>query len=104
MQLELGEAWKVDAIDSNECQMCGQVLASLRLLSDHYCSQHFYQKLAAGLPTVPPFKCSSCSFSSKTQLALVRHVGAKHKQVQRLLNEEGISTSDDFGFRDSKSR
>ena len=38
---------------------------------------------------MPPFKCSSCSFTSKTHLALVRHMGGKHKLVKRFLIEGG---------------
>ena len=75
----------------------------IRLLSDHYCSQHFYQKLSVGLPTVPPFKCTECHFQCKTQLALVRHIGAKHKLVERVLAEEGLHAGNDL-FRNSKSR
>ena len=75
----------------------------IRLLSDHYCSQHFYQKLSVGLPTVPPFTCTECHFQCKTQLALVRHIGAKHKLVERVLAEEGLHAGNDL-FRNSKSR
>jgi uncharacterized C2H2 Zn-finger protein len=91
MQKELGECWQLDENETNDCQVCGQVFANSRVLNDHYCAQHFYQKLAEGLPTTSPFKCPQCNFQSKTQLALVRHVGAKHRQIKKLLQEDGIS-------------
>jgi hypothetical protein len=74
------------------------------MLSDHYCSQHFYSQLSSGLPAAPPFSCASCAFSSKTQLALVRHVGAKHGQLQKLLSDGGLPLIDSYQFRDSQSR
>jgi hypothetical protein len=60
------------------------------MLSDHYCAQHFYQKLAEGLPSTSPFKCPQCNFQSKTQLALVRHVGSKHQLIRKLLQEDSL--------------
>jgi len=48
-------------------------------------SLRFVQKLAEGLPTTSPYKCPQCNFQSKTQLALVRHVGAKHRLIKKLL-------------------
>ena len=49
MQKELGDSWHLAEIDTCECKVCGQVLDNGKLLSDHYCSQHFYQQLATGL-------------------------------------------------------
>ena len=89
MQKELGDEWMVDENDENECRVCSQVFPNNRVLVDHYCTQHFYNKIAENLPTEHPFKCNQCAFLSKTQLALIRHVGTKHKMVKTLLTEEG---------------
>jgi hypothetical protein len=91
MQRELGDTWSLDENETNDCKVCSQVFINPRALNDHYCAQHFYARMAEGLPTVPPFKCSQCNFSSKTHLALVRHMGSKHKLVKKLLAEEGYA-------------
>ena len=95
MQKELGEEWELEGEDSNECKMCNQVFPNLRALTDHYCTQHFYRKLSADLPTEPPFKCATekCNYSTKTQLGLVRHIGQKHGMVKKLLKEEGFNSN-----------
>ena len=95
MQKELGEEWELEGEDSNECRMCNQVFPNVRTLSDHYCTQHFYRKLSADLPTEPPFKCATekCNYSTKTQLGLVRHIGQKHGMVKQLLREEGFDSN-----------
>ena len=92
MQRELGDCWSLSREDteSSECKICGQVFLNAKALTDHYCGQHFFEKLAEGIPTVPPFKCPSCAFSSKTLLALVKHLGNKHKMVQKFLIEQGL--------------
>ena len=92
MQRELGDCWSLSREDteSSECKICGQVFLNPKALTDHYCGQHFFEKLADGIPTVPPFKCPSCAFSSKTLLALVKHLGNKHKMVQKFLIEQGL--------------
>ena len=46
-----------------------------------------------GLPILPPFKCNECHFQSKTHLALIKHVGEKHKLLQKLLEDQGLATS-----------
>ena len=87
MQTELGENWKIDDQETNDCKICSQVFLNNRLLMDHYCGNHYYAKLSEGLPNMPPFQCPSCSFNSKTHLALVRHVGNKHKLIKKFLLE-----------------
>ena len=89
MQRELGGQWTLDDLEQNDCKVCSQVFLNNRLLNEHYCSQHFYAKLSEGLPNQPPYKCPSCAFNSKTHLALVRHVGNKHKVIKKILFEQG---------------
>ena len=89
MQRELGGQWTLDDLEQNDCKVCSQVFLNNRLLNEHYCSQHFYAKLSEGLPNQPPYQCPSCAFNSKTHLALVRHVGNKHKVIKKILFEQG---------------
>ena len=99
MQTELGENWKIDDQETNDCKICSQVFLNNRLLMDHYCGNHFYAKLSEGLPNMPPFQCPSCSFNSKTHLALVRHVGNKHKLVKKFLFEAGYEKASSISRR-----
>ena len=94
MQRELGpDHWSIGDLDQNtECKVCGQAFVTPRALTDHYCAQHFYTKIAQNLPSQAPFKCPQCSFSSKTQIALVRHMGNKHKLVTKILVEQGYQS------------
>ena len=93
MQRELGDHWSIGDLDQNtDCKICGQAFVTPRALTDHYCAQHFYAKIAQNLPSQAPFKCPQCSFSSKTQIALVRHLGNKHKLVTKILVEQGYQS------------
>ena len=46
MRQELGYEWGVatDENDDNECRVCNQVFPNNKMLTDHYCSQHFYNR------------------------------------------------------------
>ncbi len=92
MQNELGDTWNLGdlTLESNDCKICGQAFLNPRYLNDHYCAQHFFSQIAQNLPSQPPFKCPQCSFCPKTQLALVRHMGNKHKLVKKMLIQEGL--------------
>ena len=101
MQRELGDAWSIGDLNENtECKVCGQAFTTARALTDHYCSIHFYAKIAENLPSEAPFNCPQCKFSCKTQLALVRHLGNKHKLVTKILLEQGY---DSFSRRSSSA-
>ena len=88
MQKELGEtSWTLGSIEENDCKICNQVFMTPRLLIDHYCTQHFYSRLSQGLSQTPPYNCSKCSFTSKTHMGMVRHLGNRHKMVKQILEE-----------------
>ena len=44
MQKELGGDWKVDESEENECRICCQVFPNNKMLTDHYCTQHFFHR------------------------------------------------------------
>ena len=90
MRRELGPDWSLEESASFDCVICHKAMQNARSLNDHYCCSHFYTQLAQGLPTEPPFQCpDKCQFVGKTQLALIRHVGTKHKKIKALLEEMG---------------